>query len=83
MTVIGTSTNLLISGLVIDEAAHDRRVQGGIGFFEPGYIGEESRRAGRKGWWEWKDPCLRYRFEDLGGERVPDYPGFSLFQFFP
>ncbi|CAM9526145.1 unnamed protein product, partial [Sphacelaria rigidula] len=39
MTVIGTSTNLLISGLVIDEAAHDRRIRGAIGFFEPGYIG--------------------------------------------
>lgn len=42
MTVIGTSTNLLIAGLVVDAAAEDDSIQGGIGFFEPGYIGEKS-----------------------------------------
>lgn len=37
-TVIGTSTNLVVQGLVLDEAESDPSVEE-IGFFEPAYIG--------------------------------------------
>lgn len=38
MTVIGTSTNLVVQGLVLDEAEEDSSVEA-IGFFEPAYVG--------------------------------------------
>ncbi|CAM9172093.1 unnamed protein product, partial [Hapterophycus canaliculatus] len=38
VTIIGTSTNLVVQGLVLDEAKHDPTIEG-IGFIEPGYIG--------------------------------------------
>lgn len=40
MTIIGTSTNLLVAGLVVYAAFQDNSIRGGIGFLEPGYIGE-------------------------------------------
>lgn len=38
LTVIGTSTNLVVQGLVLDEAETDSSIEA-VGFFEPGYIG--------------------------------------------
>lgn len=38
VTIIGTSTNLVVQGLVLDEAKNDPTIEG-IGFLEPGYIG--------------------------------------------
>ncbi|CAM9289391.1 unnamed protein product, partial [Ectocarpus sp. 13 AM-2016] len=38
LTVIGTSTNLVVQGLVLDEKLSDPSIEA-IGFFEPGYIG--------------------------------------------
>ncbi|CAM9577422.1 unnamed protein product [Scytosiphon promiscuus] len=38
ITIIGTSTNLVVQGLVLDEAKNDPTIEG-IGFLEPGYIG--------------------------------------------
>lgn len=38
LTVIGTSTNLVVQGLILDEAKVDPNVEG-VGFFEPGYVG--------------------------------------------
>eukprot|EP00903_Cladosiphon_okamuranus_P007706 g7468.t1 len=38
LTVIGTSTNLVVNGLVLDEARLDPSIES-IDFFEPGYIG--------------------------------------------
>ena len=38
LTVIGTSTNLVVQGLVLDEAKTDPTIEA-IGFFEPGYVG--------------------------------------------
>lgn len=41
VTIIGTSANLVVVGLVIEAAATDDSIgKGGLGFFEPGYIGE-------------------------------------------
>lgn len=38
LTIIGTSTNLVVQGLVIEAGAIDPDISG-LGFFEPGYIG--------------------------------------------
>lgn len=38
LTIIGTSTNLVVQGLVIEAGMSDSSVKG-LGFFEPGYIG--------------------------------------------
>lgn len=38
LTVVGSSTNLVVQGLVLYEASSDPAVDG-IGFFEPGYVG--------------------------------------------
>lgn len=38
ITIIGTSTNLVVQGLVIEAGDEDPTIQG-LGFFEPGYIG--------------------------------------------
>lgn len=38
LTVIGTSTNLVVQGLVLDEQLVDPSIEA-IGFFEPAYIG--------------------------------------------
>lgn len=38
VTIIGTSTNLVVQGLVIEAGERDSSIQG-LGFFEPGYIG--------------------------------------------
>eukprot|EP00752_Nemacystus_decipiens_P012020 g10655.t1 len=38
LTVIGTSTNLVVQGLVLDEQQNDASIEA-IGFFEPGYMG--------------------------------------------
>ncbi|CAM9838480.1 unnamed protein product [Ectocarpus sp. 6 AP-2014] len=38
LTVIGTSTNLVVQGLVLDERLSDPSIEA-IGFFEPAYIG--------------------------------------------
>lgn len=38
LTIMGTSTNLIVQGLVIEAGAADSSIRG-LGFFEPGYIG--------------------------------------------
>lgn len=38
VTIIGTSTNLVVQGLVIEAGQADPTIRG-LGFFEPGYIG--------------------------------------------
>lgn len=38
LTIIGTSTNLVVQGLIIEAGATDPTIHG-LGFFEPGYIG--------------------------------------------
>lgn len=38
VTIIGTSTNLVVQGLVLEAGEEDPSIQG-LGFFEPGYIG--------------------------------------------
>lgn len=38
LTVIGTSTNLVVQGLIVEESKTNSSVEA-VGFFEPGYIG--------------------------------------------